>query len=109
MTSHPSRPMGVIFTSNSNGTYFTENIPYTNRNIKGHVDFEKISGIQGIFLVNTVENGKDVDESGAEKVVVTQTTFDDGRTFEPVKAGDQRIHLHLWVPQRRLDCCLPQY
>ncbi|RSL56614.1 Vacuolar protein sorting/targeting protein 10 [Fusarium sp. AF-6] len=94
MTSHPSRPMGVIFTSNSNGTYFTENIPYTNRNIKGHVDFEKISGIQGIFLVNTVENGKDVDENSAEKVVVTQITFDDGRTFEPVKAGDQRIHLH---------------
>ncbi|WZH39894.1 Carboxypeptidase y-sorting pep1 [Fusarium acuminatum] len=27
MTSHPSNPMGIIFTSNSNGTYFTENIP----------------------------------------------------------------------------------
>ncbi|KAF4336295.1 carboxypeptidase Y-sorting PEP1 precursor [Fusarium beomiforme] len=94
MTSHPSTPMGVIFTSNSNGTYFTENIPYTNRNVKGHVDFEKISGIQGIFLVNTVENGKDVDEKGAKKAVVTQITFDDGRTFEPVKAGQDRIHLH---------------
>ncbi|EMT62028.1 Vacuolar protein sorting/targeting protein 10 [Fusarium odoratissimum] len=94
MTSHPSTPMGVIFTSNSNGTYFTENIPYTNRNVKGHVDFEKISGIQGIFLVNTVENGKDVDAKNARKVVVTQITFDDGRTFEPVKAGQDRIHLH---------------
>ncbi|KAF5660032.1 carboxypeptidase Y-sorting PEP1 precursor [Fusarium circinatum] len=94
MTSHPSTPMGVIFTSNSNGTYFTENIPYTNRNVKGHVDFEKISGIQGIFLVNTVENGKDVDAKSAKKVVVTQITFDDGRTFEPVKAGQDRIHLH---------------
>ncbi|KAF5973838.1 carboxypeptidase Y-sorting PEP1 precursor [Fusarium coicis] len=94
MTSHPSTPMGVIFTSNSNGTYFTENIPYTNRNVKGHVDFEKISGIQGIFLVNTVENGKDVDAKHAKKAVVTQITFDDGRTFEPVKAGQDRIHLH---------------
>ncbi|KAF5011665.1 hypothetical protein FDECE_2240 [Fusarium decemcellulare] len=94
MTSHPSNPMGVIFTSNSNGTYFTENIPYTNRNAKGHVDFEKISGIQGVFLVNTVENGKEVNKDGAQKVVVTQITFDDGRTFEPVKAGDDRIHLH---------------
>ncbi|KAM5355941.1 hypothetical protein ACJ41O_002587 [Fusarium nematophilum] len=94
MTSHPSNPMGIIFTSNSNGTYFTENIPYTNRNLRGHVDFEKISGIQGIFLVNTVENGKDVDEKGAAKTIVTHITFDDGRTFEPIKAGDDRIHLH---------------
>ncbi|KAH7022900.1 vacuolar protein sorting/targeting protein 10 [Ilyonectria destructans] len=94
MTSHPSNPMGVIFTSNSNGTFFTENVPYTNRNTKGHVDFEKISGIQGIFLVNVVENGKDVDEKSAEKVIVTKMTFDDGRTFESIKAGEDTIHLH---------------
>ncbi|KAJ4271974.1 vacuolar protein sorting/targeting protein PEP1 [Fusarium torreyae] len=94
MTSHPRTPMGIIFTSNSNGTYFTENIPYTNRNTRGHVDFEKISGIQGIFLVNTVENGKEADGSDEQKVIVTQITFDDGRTFEPVKAGEDRVHLH---------------
>ncbi|KFA78131.1 hypothetical protein S40288_01373 [Stachybotrys chartarum IBT 40288] len=94
MTSQPSSPMGVLFTSNSNGTFFTENIPYTNRNDRGHVDFEKISGIQGIFLVNSVENGADVDKSGDDKKVVTQITFDDGRTFESIKAGDDAIHLH---------------
>ncbi|KAF7535712.1 hypothetical protein G7Z17_g13159 [Cylindrodendrum hubeiense] len=94
MTSHPSNPMGVIFTSNSNGTFFTENVPYTNRNTRGHVDFEKISGIQGIFLVNVVENGKEVDEKGAEKIVVTKMTFDDGRTFEAIKSGKDTIHLH---------------
>lgn len=94
LTSHPSRPMGVLFTSNSNGTFFTENVPYTNRNVKGHVDFEKISGIDGIFLVNTVENGKDVDKSGADKIIVTQITYTDGRTFHEIKAGDERIHLH---------------
>ncbi|OAQ91967.1 vacuolar protein sorting/targeting protein 10 [Purpureocillium lilacinum] len=96
MTSHPSNPMGVLFTSNSNGTYFTENIPYTNRNRKGHVDFEKISGIQGIFLVNTVENGAEVQKKGRakDKVIVSQITFDDGRTFHKIKAGDTRLHLH---------------
>ncbi|CAM1506821.1 Fc.00g064620.m01.CDS01 [Cosmosporella sp. VM-42] len=94
MTSHPSNPMGVIFTSNSNGTYFTENVPYTNRNTKGHVDFEQISRIQGIYLVNVVENGKEVDKSGEEKIIVTKITFDDGRTFEEVKAGEDTIHLH---------------
>lgn len=94
MTSHPSRPMGVLFTSNSNGTYFTENIPYTNRNPKGNVDFEKISGIQGIFLVNTVKNGPQVDKERKKKIVVTDITFDDGRTFSPIKSGDDRLHLH---------------
>ncbi|KAH7171050.1 vacuolar protein sorting/targeting protein 10 [Dactylonectria macrodidyma] len=94
MTSHPSNPVGVIFTSNSNGTFFTENVPYTNRNANGHVDFEKISGIQGIFLVNVVENGKEVENSGAEKIIVTKMTFDDGRTFESIKSGEDTIHLH---------------
>ncbi|KAG6104253.1 vacuolar protein sorting/targeting protein PEP1 [Claviceps sp. LM219 group G6] len=95
MASHPSRPMGVLFTSNSNGTYFTENVPYTNRNARGNVDFEKISGIQGIFLVNTVENGADLSKRKKEhKNVVTQITFDDGRTFSEIKAGDKRLHLH---------------
>lgn len=94
MTSQPSHPMGVLFTSNSNGTYFTENIPYTNRNAKGHVDFEKISGIQGIFLVNVVGNGAAVNKKGVEKVIVTQITFDDGRTFHDIKVGQERLHLH---------------
>lgn len=94
MTSHPSRPMGVLFTSNSNGTFFTENIPYTNRNKKGLVDFENISGIQGVYLVNTVENGAKVEADGKSKSLVSKITFDDGRTFESLKAGDDTIHLH---------------
>lgn len=94
MTSHPSTPMGVLFTSNSNGTYFTENVPWTNRNQRGNVDFEKISGIQGVYLVNVVENGEEVEEKGEEKKIVTKITFDDGRTFDPVKSGDDAIHLH---------------
>ncbi|CAG9938308.1 unnamed protein product [Clonostachys rosea f. rosea IK726] len=94
LTSHPSHPMGVLFTSNSNGTYFTENVAYTNRNKRGHVDFEKISGIQGVYLVNVVENGHDVDEKGADKKVVSKITFDDGRTFSNIKAGEETIHVH---------------
>lgn len=93
MTSHPSNPMGVLFTSNSNGTYFTENVPYTNRNHRGSVDFEKISGIQGVYLVNVVANGAETKKIGDNKVV-SKITYDDGRTFESIKAGDDTIHLH---------------
>ncbi|KAK6071103.1 Vacuolar protein sorting/targeting protein 10 [Seiridium cupressi] len=96
MNARPSNPMGVLLTSNSNGTYFTRTVEHTNRNGYGHVDFEKISGIQGIFLINQVNNWEDVEEKGdkADKKIKTKITFDDGRTFETVRAGDKYIHLH---------------
>ncbi|RYO75072.1 hypothetical protein DL762_010213 [Monosporascus cannonballus] len=94
-SAHLSEPMGVLLTSNSNGTYFTRNVEHTNRDPRGIVDFEKVSGIQGIFLVNQVDNWEEVEQSGhAKKKVKTRITFDDGRTFEPVKSGDDEIHLH---------------
>ena len=94
MTTGPENPMGVLFTSNSNGTYFTRNIEHMNRNRKGIVDFEKIQGIQGIVLVNVVENWKDVEKHRKEKKVQSQISFDDGRTFNSLKAGDEDLHLH---------------
>jgi hypothetical protein len=95
MYARPSNPMGVMLTSNSNGTYFTRNVEHTNRNRMGHVDFEKISGIQGIFLVNQVDNWQKVeDDAKAQKIIKTKITFDDGRTFESVKSDGKDIHLH---------------
>jgi Sortilin, neurotensin receptor 3,/Sortilin, neurotensin receptor 3, C-terminal len=86
--------MGTLFTSNSNGTYFTKNIEHTNRGPRGYVDFEKITGIQGIVLVNVVSNWEDVDKNGAKKQVTSQISFDDGRTFQDLKAGSKQLHLH---------------
>lgn len=97
MTTRPSNPMGAMFTSNSNGTFFTRNIEHTNRNMMGHVDFEKIAGIQGIFLVNKVENWEEVQKSFmAEKKIISEITHDDGRTFVEVQTHDagDKIHLH---------------
>ena len=87
--------MGVLFTSNSNGTYFTRNIEHTNRNSYGLVDFEKIANIQGIVLINTVDNWHEVERSDAtKKKVVSRISFDDGRTFQPLRAGEKSLHLH---------------
>lgn len=95
MTTRPSNPMGVMFTSNSNGTFFTKNIEHTNRNHHGNVDFEKIAGIQGIFLVNKVDNWNDVEKDMmAKKKIISEITHDDGRTFTPIKADRERVHLH---------------
>ncbi|KAH8820392.1 hypothetical protein F5884DRAFT_763859 [Xylogone sp. PMI_703] len=94
MNSRLDAPMGVLFSSNSNGTYFTRNIEHTNRNAYGLVDFEKVAGIQGIVLVNTVDNWEDVEEKSAKKKIKSQISFDDGRTFQPLKVGDDDLHLH---------------
>lgn len=101
MTTENDLPMGALFTSNSNGTYFSKNIEHTNRNTRGYVDFEKIQGIQGIVMVNTVNNWKEIEQGlRDEKKIETQISFDDGRTFEEMKVGKDRLHLHAITDQR---------
>nr|CDP24059.1 Putative vacuolar protein sorting/targeting protein PEP1 precursor [Podospora anserina S mat+] len=94
-TSNQGNPMGVMYSSNSKGNHFTENAEHTNRNKHGHVDFEKIAGIQGVYLVNKVKNWEEVEKkAGADKEIYSEITFDDGRTFEKITADGKRIHLH---------------
>ncbi|KAF2636353.1 vacuolar protein sorting/targeting protein 10 [Massarina eburnea CBS 473.64] len=87
---------GSLYTSNSNGTYFTKNIDNTNRNENGFVDFEKISNIQGIVMVNIVQNPKEAERPSVSKKLKSQISFDDGRSFEDlkVKGTDDSLHLH---------------
>lgn len=95
MTTMVTNPMGVLFTSNSNGTYFTRNVEHTNRDSRGIVDFEKVQGIQGIVLVNIVDNWKEVEgKSSTKKKLRSQISFDDGRTFNNLKFDDKDLHLH---------------
>lgn len=98
MTVEPPNPMGVLFTSNSNGTYFTKNIGHTNRNMNGIVDFEKVQGIQGIVIVNIVDNYEEVERSYGreEKKLKSQISFDDGRetSFQDLTVDGKSLHLH---------------
>jgi len=96
-TTLTGNPVGVLFTSNSNGTYFTPNIEHTNRNVYGNVDFEKLADIQGIVIVNTVENWEKVEDSSSgseKKKLTTKISFDDGRTFDSLKADGEDLHIH---------------
>jgi len=94
MNTRPANPMGVFLSSNSNGTYFTRNIEHTNRNWEGFVDFEKVAGIQGVVLVNTVSNWQDVVDSVKPKKLITEISFDDGRNFQSLKCDGEDLHLH---------------
>ena len=104
LVTKPMSPMGVLLTSNSNGTFFSKNIEHTNRNVRGYVDFEKIQNIQGIVMVNVVDNWEEVERDWvAEKKLKTQISFDDGRTWEALKDDDDdELHLHSVTDQRNL-------
>ncbi|KAJ1973117.1 vacuolar protein sorting/targeting protein PEP1 [Dimargaris verticillata] len=103
--SQPDAEFGTLFTSNSNGTYFTTALANVNRNGRGLVDFEKMEGIDGIALTNRLANPKEV-VHGAPKKLTSVITFDDGarwHTLEAPKADslgrvfdcpDCALHLH---------------
>ena len=90
-------PMGSLYSSNSNGSFFTKNEGFTNRNMLGLVDFERLDAVQGVAIANIVKNPEDVVQSGAEKVLQSRITFNDGRDFEPLKGkrGDHKGDLNL--------------
>ena len=91
---------GILFTSNSNGTYFKENIEHLNRNRFGFVDFEKIESIQGIVLVNEIDNWDQyVDDAGVDKAIKSKISFNDGRTWDGLKADGDELHLHSVIEQ----------
>jgi hypothetical protein len=94
MNTRPSNPMGVFFSSNSNGTYFTRNLEHTNRNSYGLVDFEKMSGVQGILFDNVVDNWEEVEKTNVVKKVKSKVSFDDGKSWSSMKVGKDDLHLH---------------
>ena len=100
LTTRPFNPMGVLFSSNSNGTYFTENLRHTNRNFELVVDFEKITGIQGIVMANIVKNWEQIEKDDfTRKQIQSRISFDDGRTWKPLiassgKRAGEELHLH---------------
>ena len=75
--------IGTLFTSNSNGSYFTRSLENTNRNNNGIVDFEKVQNIEGILLANIVANHEEVTANPrtAEKQIESRISFDDGTPF----------------------------
>ena len=101
MTTGMEAAMGVLLTSNSNGTFFTKNIEHTNRSPQGYVDFEKIQNIQGIMLANVVDNWEEVEKSRKSKMVSSRISFDDGRSWNKLKTVDgKNIQLHSVTEQR---------
>ncbi|KAK2467352.1 hypothetical protein APHAL10511_000587 [Amanita phalloides] len=81
--------VGTLFVSNSNGTFFVQSLKDTNRNDMGYVDYERIYGVEGVGLANTVTNAQEVVGRGGLKKLKTYITFDDGSNWSLVRAPSE--------------------
>ena len=93
--------------SNSNGTNYVLSMAAVNRNSDDYVDFEKMQGLEGVAVVNIVDNLQDEKEGkakklktlithndGAEWAPLTPPTKDaDGKAFDCI-SDDCSLHLH---------------
>ncbi|KDQ06635.1 hypothetical protein BOTBODRAFT_181398 [Botryobasidium botryosum FD-172 SS1] len=74
---------GSLLKSNSNGTFYGVSLDYANRDSRGYVDFEKMIGLDGIAVVNTVANPDEAALTG-KKSLRTVITHNDGGTWKPL-------------------------
>ncbi|CAH2352830.1 vacuolar protein sorting/targeting protein 10 [[Candida] railenensis] len=69
---------GAILKSNSNGTSYVLSLDHVNRDRKGYVDYDRIDGLEGTIIANTVENANEVRTKKESKKLKTQISHNDG-------------------------------
>ena len=77
MSTEDKAEWGNLLKSNSNGTYYGLSLDHVNRNSQGYVDFEKMIGIDGVAVVNTVTNPEEAARLG-KKRLQTRISHNDG-------------------------------
>lgn len=111
------RETGILLISNSDGSSYSISLQHTNRNHRGDVDFEKMLGIDGVFVANQITNPNEVTR-GDQKHLRTMMSYDDGATWKTLSAppvdalGDRyacadkpdecQLHLHLYTERDRV-------
>ncbi|WVW85580.1 hypothetical protein I302_107618 [Kwoniella bestiolae CBS 10118] len=96
----PSANIGTLFVSSSEGTYFVEALPDTNRNDYGIVDFEQLVGLEGVGIANVVSNREEVVGWGEAKKIKTKITYDDGSSWRLLKAPPTHLNGDDWSCNR---------
>lgn len=74
----PDADIGTLFVSSAEGEFFVEALADTNRNTYGIVDFEGLTGLEGVALANIVKNREEVAGWNEVKKLKTMMTYDDG-------------------------------
>lgn len=102
--SDSGRERGSILKSNSNGTSYVLSLNDVNRNPVGDVDYDRMEGIEGVLIANTVNNP----ESGDLKKLKSQISFNDGSqwSFLPPPSVDSEGKKFPCVGQSLSKCSL---
>ena len=79
---HVRAEIGSLFVSNFSGHLFTQSLANTNRDSRGRVDIQRVNGIEGTLLANSVLNAFDVEHSDAKKDIETLISFDDAGSWK---------------------------
>jgi hypothetical protein len=85
------REYGTILTSNSNGTYFVKSLAYTNRNVRGNVDYERVQNVEGIMLANIVSNPDELSMPSADKKIESRISFNEGSKWHFLKPPEKNL------------------
>lgn len=96
---------GVLLKGNFNGTLFSTVVNNLNANAEGIIDFEKINTLEGLLIVNVVNNPTEI-LNGNDKQLVTKFSYNNGATWfklpkphkdlngDVIKCTDCSLHLH---------------
>lgn len=88
----PGYEYGELMKSNSNGTSFVRLQSAVNRNLFGMVDFEKVQALEGIILINVVDNFEKVGLKLEDKKLKSMITFNDGSDWSYIRAPSKDCH-----------------
>ncbi|KAL7747853.1 vacuolar protein sorting/targeting protein PEP1 [Sorochytrium milnesiophthora] len=80
-----SLAVGSLYVSNSNGTYFREALPNTNRDMYGIADVERVDTLEGVMLANKVANWDALEQNDRpqeqDKQIVSRISWDEGSSW----------------------------
>lgn len=81
---------GSLLKSNSNGTAYVVSIDEVNRNEFGYVDFERMQGLEGVIVINSVINPGEANR-GSRKQLKSRITFNDGAEWSFLQPPERDI------------------
>ncbi|KAG9326226.1 hypothetical protein KVV02_001110 [Mortierella alpina] len=108
---------GNLFTSNSDGTYFSLSRKFVSESDYGNVDFEKMQGIEGVALLNEVINPNEA-RQGSKKQLRSMITVDNGNSWATINAPQSDVgnkpykdclntecslHLHNYLDRKHVE------
>ncbi|CEP60192.1 uncharacterized protein LALA0_S01e05094g [Lachancea lanzarotensis] len=111
LTTHmnDNQEFGALMKSNSNGTSFVTLEQAVNRGPRGFVDFEKLEGLEGIILINSVANVDELkSDTKAQKLLKSKISFNDGADWtylEPPRKDSEGEYFKC-NPKNKESCSL---